>query len=189
MTARLLIKRTPPCTNRKIQSYFHFIIPSQKTFTPIGHTKKQLFFDHCSLQWQCVHPRKIVMNNTENAPFADNSENILEGNLYKLDGKKPVPCSFEEYITFMKSATHRIIEQTQIGDWLISTVFTGMDHAFGQGEKRLFETTVFGLPNDTRPCWYFSTWNQAIRKHRKLAVMLESNGVESLMEDIRKRQE
>lgn len=86
------------------------------------------------------------MSNTENDTFADNPENLLKGHLYRLSGKKPVPCSFGEYITFMKSAANRIIEQTQVGDLLVSTIFTGIDHAFGAGEKRLFETKVFGLP-------------------------------------------
>lgn len=128
------------------------------------------------------------MSDTENDTFADNPENLLKGHLYRLSGKKPVPCSFEEYITFMKSAANRIIEQTQVGDLLVSTIFTGIDHAFGAGEKRLFETKVFGLPDDIQPRWRFATWNQAVREHRRLVATLESRGKEALAEEIRKRQ-
>ncbi len=129
------------------------------------------------------------MSDTENDTFADNPENLLKGHLYKLSGKKPVPCSFEEYITFMKSAANRIIEQTRIGDLLVSTIFTGIDHAFGTGEKLLFETKVFGLPDDAQPRWRFSTWNQAVREHRRLVVMLENRGTGALAEEIRRQQE
>lgn len=129
------------------------------------------------------------MNDMENDTFSDDMENPLKGHLYRLSGKKPVPCSLDEYMTFMKSAANRIIEQTPIGDLLVSTIFTGIDHAFGTGEKRLFETKVFGLPDDIQPRWRYSTWNQAIREHRRLVVMLENKGMEALAEEIRKQPE
>lgn len=129
------------------------------------------------------------MNDMENDTFSDDMENPLKGYFYRLSGKKPVPCSLDEYMTFMKSAANRIIEQTPIGDLLVSTIFTGIDHAFGTGEKRLFETKVFGLPDDIQPRWRYSTWNQAIREHRRLVVMLENKGMEALAEEIRKQPE
>lgn len=129
------------------------------------------------------------MSDTTSDTPVDDAEKLLQGHLYKLSGKKPVPCSFEEYIHFMKSAANRIVEQTQVGDLLVSTIFTGIDHAFGTGEKQLFETKVFGLPDETQPRWRFATWNQAVREHRKLVVMLENKGKEGLLEEMRKQQE
>lgn len=128
------------------------------------------------------------MSNLNDDTPSENPEKLLEGHLYRLDGKKPVPCTFEEYMSGMKSAASRIVEQTQVGDLLVSTIFTGIDHAFGTGEKQLFETTVFGLPDDLQPRWRFSTWNQALREHRKLALRLENQGMESLLAEIRQRQ-
>ena len=88
------------------------------------------------------------MSDTRNETPSDNPDDLLAGHLYKLVGKKPVPCTLEEYVTGMKSAANRIIEQNQVGQWLVSTIFTGIDHAFGNGEKQLFETKIFGLPDE-----------------------------------------
>lgn len=38
----------------------------------------------------------------------------------------------------------RIIRQTVIGEVRISTIFLGIDHAFGCGMPLLFETMIFG---------------------------------------------
>lgn len=129
------------------------------------------------------------MSDTTSNSSVDDADKLLQGHLYKLSGKKPVPCSLEEYIHFMKSATNRIVEQTQVADLLVSTIFTGIDHSFGTGEKQLFETKVFGLPDETQPRWRFATWNHAVSEHRKLVVMLKTKGKEGLIEEIRKQQE
>ena len=84
----------------------------------------------------------------------------------------------------MQKPSARIVEQTRVGSWLVSTIFTGIDHAFGTGEKRLFETVVFGLSGDLQPRWRWATWNQAVRQHRRLVVSLEQNGADALMEEI-----
>ncbi len=108
----------------------------------------------------------------------------FDGHLYKLVGKKPVPCPIAEWITFMKSAANRIIEQKQIGNLLVSTIFTGMDRHFGNGEKQLFETTIMGIVGDLQPCWRSATWNQAIRKHRRLVLLLETKGIDALLAEV-----
>lgn len=124
------------------------------------------------------------MHDTSASALADDAGDLLTGHLYKLDGKKPVPCSVEEYLTFMQSAANRIIEQTHVGPWLVSTIFTGIDHNFGQGDKRLFETQIFNLPGDAQPRWRYATWKQAVRQHRQLVVLLESQGAEPLLRDM-----
>ena len=113
---------------------------------------------------------------------------LLEGHFYKLVEKQPVPCTFADYASSMKSAENRLIEQSQVGELTVSTVFTGIDHAFGMGEKQLFETSVFGLPDDIQPQWRFASWNDAVNQHLQLVVMLEHDGPDSLLEEIRKKQ-
>ena len=130
---------------------------------------------------------KMTNANKNDEIFGD-IDALLEGHFYKLVDKKPVPCSFAEYATGMKSADNRIIEQTAVGDLTVSTVFTGIDHAFGMGQKQLFETTVFGLPDDIQPQWRFATWEDAVNQHLQLVVMLEHDGPDSLLEEIRKKQ-
>ncbi len=90
---------------------------------------------------------------------------------------------------FMKSAQNRIIEQKQIGKFLVSTIFTGIDRSFGSEEKLLFETTVLGLDGDIQPCWRFSTWNQAVREHRRLVVLIETKGIDALLDEIKAAQQ
>ncbi len=118
----------------------------------------------------------------------ENIDALLEGHFYKLVNKEPVPCTFAEYASGMKSAENRLIEQTQVDELTVSTVFTGIDHAFGMGQKQLFETTVFGLPDDIQPQWRFASWNEAVNQHLQLVVMLEHDGPDSLLEEIRKKQ-
>lgn len=113
---------------------------------------------------------------------------LLEGHFYKLVDKNPVPCTFADYASDMKSADNRIIEQTRVGELTVSTVFTGIDHAFGMGEKQLFETSVLGLPDDILPLWRFSSWDDAVKEHLQLVLMLEHNGPDSLLQEIRKKQ-
>ncbi len=113
---------------------------------------------------------------------------LLEGHFYRLVDKVPVSCTFAEYASGMKSADNRIIEQTRIGELTVSTVFTGIDHAFGMGDKQLFETSVFGLPDDIQPQWRFASWDDAVNQHLQLVLMLEHNGPDLLLEEIRKKQ-
>ena len=47
---------------------------------------------------------------------------LLEGHFYKLVDKEPVPCTFAEYASGMKSSDNRIIEQTRVGELTVSTV-------------------------------------------------------------------
>ena len=63
-----------------------------------------------------------------------------------------------------------------------------IDHAFGTGEKQLFETSVFGLPDDIHPQWRFASWTDAVNQHLQLVLMLEHDGPDSLLEEIRKKQ-
>lgn len=37
----------------------------------------------------------------------------------------------------------RIVKQDQIGPYFVSTVFLGLNHAFGEGPPLIFETMVF----------------------------------------------
>jgi hypothetical protein len=60
---------------------------------------------------------------------------------------------------------NRTVAQTEIGATWVSTVFLGLDHAFGGPPPMLFETMIFtdGDPEDfQRRC---STWDQAEAQH------------------------
>jgi hypothetical protein len=95
--------------------------------------------------------------------------------LYILDGHTPV--SEPDLMTwgrwFEKADRH--VCRTEVGDVKVSTVFLGIDHAFGGfGDKPvLFETMVFGGPHDQ---WQdrCSTWDEAVVMHQKALDLVAS---------------
>lgn len=50
---------------------------------------------------------------------------------------------------------------------MVSTVFLGLDHQYGDGPPLLFETMVFGGPLDHEMNRY-STWNEAEKGHQEM---------------------
>jgi len=61
-----------------------------------------------------------------------------------LDAKgEPVPAELMEWARWFETG-NRILGQDKIGDVLVSTVFLGLDHSFGDGPPLLWETMIFG---------------------------------------------
>ena len=58
----------------------------------------------------------------------------------------------------------RTVARTQVGDAMVSTVFLGLDHNWGQGPPLIFETMVFGGPNNEYMLRY-STESAALAGH------------------------
>lgn len=83
---------------------------------------------------------------------------------YILDGKKAVPADLMTWAKWYETA-HRHVAKTEKDDVLVSTVFLGMNHAYGPNEPpKLFETMIFGGPHTDyqERC---STWEQAEAMH------------------------
>lgn len=57
------------------------------------------------------------------------------------------PADFMEWARWLEKSDRKIAED-MVGDVLVSTVFLGLDHSFGNGPPLLFETMVFGGPLD-----------------------------------------
>lgn len=106
---------------------------------------------------------------------------------WKLEGHVPVPCTFEEWLAWMQTETwenglRRVAETTVSPEpnrvW-VSTVFLGLDHAFGrQGPPILFETMIFGGEHDqyqTR-C---ATWDEAEAMHEVAVAIATAANVKS----------
>jgi hypothetical protein len=73
----------------------------------------------------------------------------------------------EYYDAFEKGGNDRRVAFDNIGKVDISTVFLGLDHSFTGGTPVLFETLVFGGPNDgymERYC----TWDEALAGHARI---------------------
>lgn len=113
-------------------------------------------------------------------------------NFYILKDKKPVRVDdFREYVMWMENDKNRIIEHTEIGDILVSTVFLGIDHrmSFGpSGPPILFETMVFGGEFDQHQKRY-SIYDKAKEGHNEICDMVlltfavEKEGLKKLIID------
>lgn len=91
---------------------------------------------------------------------------------YILIDRVPVP----EYDLFKwgrwLEKSERTIKRTKIGDALISTVFLGLDHNWGDGEPVLFETMVFGGKMDSHMRRYTS-YDAALTGHKRVVKLVK----------------
>lgn len=86
---------------------------------------------------------------------------------YILNGKTPVPChDLLAWASWFETADRTVAQET-IGESKVSTVFLGLDHAFGGAAPVLFETMVFGGPLSDETDRY-STWDEAESGHKKM---------------------
>jgi hypothetical protein len=89
---------------------------------------------------------------------------------YILDGRNPVKADdLLAWGKWMQSANRKVAYDVPFPGIRVSTVFLGLDHAFGGIGPILFETMVFGGPLDQEQERY-STWEEAEAGH---AAILE----------------
>lgn len=85
---------------------------------------------------------------------------------YILDGHTPVQV--EDLLTWarwIEQCDRRVADDYPAAGIMVSTVFLGLDHNFGErGPPLLFETMIFGGAHSQwqRRC---STWDQALKMH------------------------
>jgi hypothetical protein len=92
---------------------------------------------------------------------------------WALDGEgNPVPLSEREAWRAMVG-DDRILLQSRVSGWLISTIFLGIDYGHGWTEQPiLFETMIFGGPRDgwlRRSC----TRDEALAAHSYALALVE----------------
>jgi len=86
---------------------------------------------------------------------------------YNKQGEK---ITTEEWGKLLKSKEYKILKQEYIkNDRLVSTVWLGSDHQFGEGEPLIFETMVFPKEDwgelDVRR---YTTEEEAIKGHKEM---------------------
>jgi len=88
---------------------------------------------------------------------------------YVLDGERVVPASsMLEWAAWFEDANTRV-DYTQItSDCSVSTIFIGFNHRyFSDGPPLVFETMIFGGPNDIENNqWRYSSWDDAETGHK-----------------------
>ncbi len=90
---------------------------------------------------------------------------------YILDeNKNATPANFMDWANFFEKTENRIVNQEEIKEHQVSTVFLGLDHNWNPKSNvpLIFETMVFE-PNSYSEiyCTRYSTWNEAEEGHKK----------------------
>lgn len=86
---------------------------------------------------------------------------------YILKGHKAVPCkNLMEWAKWIETADRDVAKTNITDEILVSTVFLGLDHRFGEGTPLLFETMVFGGSLDEQMERY-GTWEEAESGHKR----------------------
>jgi hypothetical protein len=67
----------------------------------------------------------------------------------------------------------RQIARTDVGEVKVSTVFLGMDHGWGDGAPVLWETMLFGGPED-QTLWRYSSRMEALAGHAEAVALVEA---------------
>ncbi len=89
---------------------------------------------------------------------------------YTLNGKEVKGCnSMDEYIELQKGKSNSLF-RNEIGEVLVSTVFLGLNHRYGEGVPVLFETMIFGGEHDQYQDRY-CTYDEAEAGHKKALGM------------------
>ncbi len=87
------------------------------------------------------------------------------GKHYILDGHEPIDVDLMTWAQWFEHAD-RQVAHTEFPGGRVSTVFLGLDHSFGSGPPLLFETMIFGGPEDGY-CDRYTTWAEAEVGHAK----------------------
>ena len=98
----------------------------------------------------------------------------MVGKYYILKGHDVVPClDATQWARWFESAD-RVVAKDTIGDSVVSTVFVGVAHRFGDKLPLVFETLVFGgsLSNEMDR---YSTWDEAVSGHNTMIKRVQMN--------------
>ena len=92
---------------------------------------------------------------------------------YILRGHTTMPCAdLLKWAKWFETADRKVAADV-VNGVRISTVFLGLDHAFGGAKPLLFETMIFGGKHD-RYQDLCSTWDEAIAMHAKAVKLVKS---------------
>lgn len=87
---------------------------------------------------------------------------------YILDGDEAIPATQIGWAEWMRDNPDRKrVARTRLGESEVSTVFLGLNHAWGSGPPEIFETMVFGgVLSDE--CVRYSTMQEARVGHEQM---------------------
>lgn len=87
--------------------------------------------------------------------------------------RKVVPCDLRTWASQFENADARRVAKYDEGGVEVSTVFLGLNHAWGGGPPLWFETMVFGGPLDGEQerC---TTFDEAERQHAEMVERVKA---------------
>jgi hypothetical protein len=94
---------------------------------------------------------------------------------YILDNShRAIQCkSSLEWSSWMKKS-NRVVAKTEVGDFLVSTVFLGIDHNhLGKGDPLLFESMVFDSHGRGSEMQRYFIWDEAEIGHTEMVHKLK----------------
>ena len=95
-----------------------------------------------------------------------------------LRGHEVVLCRDAREWAEMFEGTERVVEQTTVNRYWISTVFLGLNHSwYREGPPQWFETMVFeeledGRTKSDRFCRRYTTWEEAEAGHAEILEII-----------------
>lgn len=63
------------------------------------------------------------------------------------------PIAMHDWARAYEALDGRVVGSDRIDNWLVSTVWLGLDHSFGDGPPLIFETMVFPPDDDGGQSW------------------------------------
>jgi hypothetical protein len=90
------------------------------------------------------------------------------------DGQPQLEPDLLRWAAWSEGAPRRVARST-VGEAKVSTVFLGVDHAFGSGPPILFQTVIFNGPHDEAQ-WRYHTRAEAEAGHQAVVDALTSGG-------------
>jgi hypothetical protein len=97
---------------------------------------------------------------------------------YDIDGN---PLTTLDWVVLLESrdmTEYGVIGNTYIGDVRVSTIWLGLNHNFGDGPPLIFETMIFGLPDEDEVGeyqWRYSTKEAALAGHDQAVALVKHN--------------
>lgn len=82
------------------------------------------------------------------------------------------PITFQRWCLLFEDRRYQVVERTEIGNVLISTVWLGLDHGFGRSDEPLiFETMIFGGA-EAEELYRYASEDEARAHHAKLVEQM-----------------
>lgn len=83
---------------------------------------------------------------------------------YNRDGK---PIDVDKWTTLFSDRKYQVLKQTRVDDWLVSTVWLGLNHAWGGGPPIIFETLILSDNDGEVDGTRYSTEAEALKGHKR----------------------